>query len=802
MRVTIAGDPFAHLDQQKTLWGRGSWPARWVTHPEVGAGQRPVVVAYRREFRLAAEATVRLHVSADERYQLYVDGTMLGRGPERGDADNWFFETYEVALAAGRHVIVARVWSLGSGEPTEVGQKPGGQVGSPLAQISVYHGFLLACEDDSLSTGTSAWEAKVLPGYAFRPPGIAWGTGARVEVDGEVYAWNFQRGDGDGWVAVKNLHAGVGAGRMEAGPSHRLRPATLPAMIERYVAAGAVRHVEDLARPGADETAGRRVEGARNLEREQAAYQARWANRQPMRFPARTRRRVVVDLEDYYCAYPLVVTSGGKGGVVRLDWAEALTETADPAERRKGDRGEIEGKFFVGVGDVFRPDGGAGREFETPWWAAGRYLELFVETADEPLDVNVILRETRYPLEMSATFESSDDRLGQTIPILLRGLQVCSHETYVDCPYFEQLQYVGDARLEALITYAVSGDDRLARKAIELFDSSRLSSGLTVSRYPSRVRQVIPPFSLAWVGMVHDFAMWRDDAAFVRARMAGVRAVVDAFCAFRGDDGLVEGPAADWNFVDWAVGWRNGVPPGAEAGASAVVNWMFVGALRMARELEEAFGEPELAARCARVAREVTAAIDAAFWEPVRGLYADDRDRRRFSEHAQCLAILSGALPPARLVQVASGLLLGDSELARTTIYFTHYLFEAFRTLADSSPPLAADPMAVMFDRLGLWFELKGRGFVTPFEEPEPTRSDCHAWGSHPLFHYVATLAGVRPASFGFGTVDVRPRLGPHEHFRAGVPHPRGSIEVEAWRDGREARSRVNLPDGVRAAVR
>ena len=108
--------------------------------------------------------------------------------------------------------------------------------------------------------------------------------------------------------------------------------------------------------------------------------------------------------------------------------------------------------------------------------------------------------------------------------------------------------YVGDTRLQALVTYTLTRDDRLPRAALRQFDDSRLPSGLTQSRYPSRVTQVITPFALWWVGMVHDYALWRDDPALVRELLPGVRAVIDGFGRFLNADGLVEAPAG-WSPV-------------------------------------------------------------------------------------------------------------------------------------------------------------------------------------------------------------------------------------------------------------
>jgi hypothetical protein len=165
-----------------------------------------------------------------------------------------------------------------------------------------------------------------------------------------------------------------------------------------------------------------------------------------------------------------------------------------------------------------------------------------------------------------------------------RGARLCAWETCFDTPYCEQLQYLGDSRIHALITLYMSGDDRLVRQAIEHFDLSRTPEGITGSRHPSAVGQYIPPFSLIWVAMIHDYWMYRDDPEFVRSFLSGVRGILDWFEGRVNDTGLL-GPIPEWPFVDWARGWRMGVPPGGREGQSTVLSLQFVYALDRAAEM-------------------------------------------------------------------------------------------------------------------------------------------------------------------------------------------------------------------------
>jgi hypothetical protein len=179
---------------------------------------------------------------------------------------------------------------------------------------------------------------------------------------------------------------------------------------------------------------------------------------------------------------------------VTWGWEESLFQ--DEANWNKGNRSEIVGKSVKCRGDCFTTDGRR-RVFTTHWWRSGRYCLLNIETKSSPLTLHrVALNETRYPLEMKGAFRCSDADVPPLVRLCLRGLQMCSHETFVDCPRYEQLMYAGDARLQMLITYAVSRDDRLVRRGIELFDHSRVNQGFVNERYPSHDVQYSSTFSL------------------------------------------------------------------------------------------------------------------------------------------------------------------------------------------------------------------------------------------------------------------------------------------------------------------
>ena len=779
-RVLIDRDPFVlgpEADSAGTprpAWhAKAHWPARWIGLEQPPA--MPFVAGYRLAFDVdeAATGPLRIHVSADERYELYLDGERIGRGPDRGDLDHWNFETYDLSLPAGRHWLAARVWSIGEE--------------APYAQLTLAHAFLLAAEGrDDLTTGSGDWQAALLPGHRFLDRGVAWGCGLKLELDGREYPWGWPTGDDPlGWAPAAD--AGQAFSRRFANdmpPSRMLVPTILPPQREAPATGATVRLVADF--PGGD-THTLPIRTADSITAEQDGWQQLLDGGSgagtPVVVPAHTNRRVLVDLGDYVCAHPYLHLRGGRDAAVRVHWQEALFD----ADGRKGNRDEIEARWFGsisrdedGVGDRFVA-GGGDEVHSTLWWEAGRYVEVTVQTGAEPLTLaGLWFAENRYPYELVSTFDADDPRLARVQHLGFRTLQMCAHETTMDCPFYEQLQYAGDTRLQCLVAYVSQDDDRLARQALLAFDRSREPDGLTRSRYPSRVVQTIPPFSLWWVAMVHDFAMWRDDLDFVASLMPGVRAVLDAYRTGVDEHGLFHA-LEGWNFTDWVPDWNSGAPAGAHWGVSGILNFQLAYVAGLAAELEDALGEPHLAARARALAEQVRRAADERFWSTERGLYADDLAHEHWSEHAQCLALLAGATHGADAVAGT----IGAPGLARTTVYFDHYLFEALGRIGRTD---------VLHERLGLWFGLLDQGLRTVVEQPEPTRSDCHAWGAHPIFHLYATILGVRPASPGMRSVRVNPQLGNLSWAEGTVCTPHGRLHVRADADG----TTVDLPAGVR----
>lgn len=752
----------------------------------------PVVSAYCLDFYVGEDSVHRIYVHAGERYEFYLDGLRIGRGNERGDDRNAFCESYDLVLQPGNHRLLFRVWSLGKDL-------------APFAQMSTGNFLTIFSSDpgsmELLATGIAPWQTMTFEGYSFDTvhPSRQM-TGVNFHIDGRLYPWDWMHG-GCNWRYACHLELPV---------SPALYPASLPRQDFHPLPCGKVCHVDDVVEDGAA------IILSSGLKHEICQWQRFINGESAMEIPPHSRRRVIIDLEEYRCFYPELRISGGRDARVVLSRAEALYLEND-WNSSKGNRSHIDGKFFCGPCDSFIADGSEmPRAFAPLWWRSGRYLELRIDTLSDPLTLHSLyLENTGMHMPVEAEFYSSDLELDSLLPILTHSLKMCSHETYMDCPFYEQLMYVGDTRIEMLVNYVMNRDHRLARKSLIMFFDSISDCGgeLTRSRFPSSVRQVIPPFSLWWIAMLHDYAMWHDDPGLVRKLLPGVRRILDTFSrtAMPGSH-LVLGPAG-WNFYDWAddKNWRHGVPPtqrdwtwgdlpsgivlaavpGNDDVPGSIMNFHYVMTLMFSAELEQEFGDTHLAESYRNLAKTVAAELTVKFYQPRLKLFADDPGSVYYSEHAQILAVLSGVLDSVTRKELTHVLLIHPG-LTRATIYFSHYLFELIGRHSNYSE---------LRKRLELWLGLRENGLCTTPESPEPSRSDCHAWGAHPYYHCFSTIAGIRPSAFGGRNFNISPMADLPEQCSGVLPLLHGDLHFSFRRSDSRLKAEIILPDGICAKL-
>jgi hypothetical protein len=738
------------------------WPAKWITCPGIDP-RGPVVCHFRKTLAVGrVPASYTLLVSGDNRFVLYVNGVRAGEGPARGDLDHWRYERFDIArlLRPGPNVVAATVWNCGAY--------------APMAQMGDQTAFIvqgLSSQESEADTDTS-WEAEREPGQDFLPIRGSdlnnYYAAAPGEVlDGTLYDWDWAGASTRGeWQGAVLVGAGEPGRYSDASPSGtgsglncwQLVPDPLPPMANSEVPIGRV---------------------VRGL-----------AGGFPAAIPPHSTASILIDRGTMTTAYPFIQAAGGKGSTVKVTYAEALVDSAG----KKGDRNETANRRIQGLNDTFIPDG-APRTWTTLWWRAWRYLQVDVQTGDKPLEIRSVgARYSGYPFSERGAFQASDPLLGRIWETGTRTARMNAHETYMDCAYWEQLQYIGDTRIQALISYVSFGDDRLARQALEAYDDSRTPEGLTESRYPAAVRQVIPTFSLLWIGMLHDYWLYRPDDGHELARwVPHTRGVIDWYASHLRPDGLL-GRMPWWNFGDWSRDFDFGVPPQDADGGSALLSLTFVAALRDAADLEASLGNDAIA----EGDRALAGRVGKAVWDHCStpdGLLADTPAHAHFSEQANAMGVLLDVVPKERQAFVM-GRVLGNAEggqgaagsMSPASIYFRFYVARALDHAGLSARYL---------DSLGPWRRMLDLGLTTWAETAEPTRSDDHAWSAHPNYDLMTLVAGIRPASPGFRTVLVEPQPGELTSVRATMPHPLGDIGVDYSRSGDAWTFRVTLPKGL-----
>lgn len=746
------------------------WKAQWIhvpNEPNYEFG----VYHFRKTFELTEKPTSFIvHVSADNRYKLYVNGDFVSLGPARGEIFHWNFETVDIAkyLKAGKNVVAAVVWQFGEQRP--------------MAQMTFRTGFILQgdSEKEAILNTNRTWKGIRNEAYKISRPELIYSyyvVGPQETIDHEKYphGWEKANFDDNGWKNATTLSQGLPKQGADWTEAWLLTPSIIPQM----------EWVEKAFKKA------RKGEGLKL----QPDFPYEWTQ---LDIPANTKVSVLLDNEVLTNGYPAFeYNGGGKGATISLQYAESFyfDEGTDDwrRENKKPNRNEVEGKLrLVGPKDVVISDDGKYRIFESLWYRTFRYVKLEIETKDKPLRLtNLRYIQTGYPFEMKAKLDVPDENIKKMMDVGFRTARLCATETYMDCPYYEQLQYVGDTRIQALISYYNTGDDRLARNAILQFDNSRLAEGVTQSRFPSYVPQQIPPFSLWWIGMVHDYWMYRADNQFVKERIQGTRQILNWFINLQNASGSLK-KVPYWNFTDWSEDpdWKSGRAPSTDNGESAAMDFQLLWALQLAAELEDKFGSKEFASVYRQKALQLQQTVKKMYWDSSKKIFSDTPEMKHYSQHPNVLAVLTNTVTGAEAKALIERI-IPDKSLMPCSIYFKYYLHLAARKVG-----LGNEYMKM----LSLWKDHLDYGLTTWGEMTDPmrTRSDCHAWSAHPNIEFFRIMLGIDTDGANFDKVKIQPHLGDLKTASGSIPHPKGELSVKYQIDEKgKIIAEITLPPSV-----
>ncbi|OAL44048.1 Six-hairpin glycosidase [Pyrenochaeta sp. DS3sAY3a] len=761
----------------------------WMWHPNFHENEAHCAgrfVHFRRTFDLPAEqvpSSFSIHITADTRYKLYVNRKLVSFGPVKGDAALWFYDEVDIGpyLKAGRNHIgvhVLRFFHATSYATSFPRLSSGG-----LRVQPVEHNAPLS----AMVQSSAAWETAIDSYVKLRVD----------EPEDEflhVYEYaSLESQEPLQWVPSEILEFQNSTG--QSAP-WKLAPRMIPSLEMQYFRPCALHNLQS---PIAHSAWSNTLLGS----------QEHVSGSSPLVLPAGSAHQVDIEFPHHMTAFVELHFKRPEmpGSTVTLMYAESYEDppTLIPYLRRKSHR-QDRSKDLFGPRDIYQLKGAAGfqeleyhgteetEELVIPFhFRTFRFVRLNINVKDSDLVLSkIVVQEATYPLNVQAEIETSSDVDVQPLwQTSVRTLRNCMHDTYEDCPFYEQLQYAMDTRSSILFTYYASGDDRLARQAIiQLRNSFQAHVGLTASRAPSHSVQIIPHFSLYWVCMVCDHWQFNGDKGFVVQFLPVIDAILNYFGSrLHPSLHLVtcEDRPGIWNFHDWTEEWRPyGIPPAVtHTGVSTYTNCLYVYALNNAAALLQDVGRSALATEYSQRASSIK---DAIFKHCFDGTYFTDspnspsKGHQQYSQHAQAWAVLCGAATGNIATKI-----LHDSLQAQTRDTFIptsiSMSFYMLRALALAGKEVYAQHFHQFWDP---WRKQLALGLTTWEEDDVSQRSDCHAWGCAPIYEFLAEVAGVRPVAPGWATIRFEPRLSLYRDFKATVSLPmignekQGTVHV-AW---------------------
>ncbi|MCA9925104.1 MAG: family 78 glycoside hydrolase catalytic domain [Anaerolineales bacterium] len=800
---------------------RGLAPAPFGTANPRLAAEANRYIYFRRSFTIAAGvAAAQVSVSADGRYQLFVNGRFVGRGPARCNPARQCVDSYDIApyLQSGSNVIAALVHSYGRHTawyelPTMEHTRAFGCGGFFLqGEVSFENAHPINSPSLHLDTGKE-WRYLESAAWQRDAPNGSLGYVEIYDARRAPEGWRDVDFDDSEWQKPEILRVAGRNGAADTVPFPVMVPRAIPPLHEE------IRHAHALCLLGevrnalaAPEIAALfaqemvmpldhcRVQGAENLRAPDGVTD--------ITTTAERSVSLVLDFGQTVIGRVCFDVEGSAGAAIDFTYGERLAEDGR-VHMHEGIPG-----FDVRPGHrLILRDGR--QQWEAFEMSGFRYLQVTVRQCERPLQIHTVaLNFSTYPVSENGRFTCSDPLLNHIWQAGANTSRLCMLDGHVDCPSREQRQWMS-AYTDVLISFAANGDAALAAQLLRQVAQSQQADGLTMMVAPGDFAVMnftnIPDFCLHWIMTIGVYVEYSGDTDIVNELYPAVIKAIDWFERHLNEENLLT-DVPHWVFVDWAALDKQG--------QVTALNAHFAAALRTAAKLARWADHPANAQRFEQMAVRTATAVNELLWDETRGVYADSRRNdilsRRISQQSNVAAIAFGVAPPERWPRIFAVILdaerlvltpAGDSDPAPLVFddetdvvlaqpFYMHFVHRALR--------MAGKQQAILDNIRRYWGQMLAAGEQTVWETWQATgvlSSKCHAWAATPTFDLSTDVLGVTPTGPGFRTFRVAPQPGDLTWARGAFPTPHGNIEVD-WRleNGRFALN-LTVPENTEAEV-
>jgi alpha-L-rhamnosidase len=292
----------------------------------------------------------------------------------------------------------------------------------------------------------------------------------------------------------------------------------------------------------------------------------------------------------------------------------------------------------------------------------------------------------------------------------------------------------------------------------------------------------IMDYTFYWFLGIYDYYLYTGDRDFIKQFYPRMQSLMDYVLGRRNKDGLLQGLAGDWIFIDWAEGL-------SKKGEVSFEQMLFARSLETMALCAAIAGDNESKTNYSKLAEEIKQKLFAIYWnENKKALVhsrVDGKQTENVTRYANMFGIFFDYFTQEQKQQVKQSVLLNDNVQKITTPYMRFYELEALCAMGEQD--------YVLKQMKEYWGGMLKLGATSFWEEYNPSKkgaehyamygrefgkSLCHAWGASPIYLLGKYYLGVKPTSPGYATYVVEPKLGGLQWMQGKVPTPGGDIEL------------------------